>query len=86
MVLKCHFYVKLSYFIIIVTVFFEKKGRDNIFDHQHQAVDPQHIDNDIVFVVHSEAKQRPSDEDDVLHIVEKEDARAVELFEYATHR
>jgi len=86
MVLKCHFYVKLSYFTIVTTVLFKQKDRDNILDHQQQAVDPQHIDDDIVFVVQSKAKQRPSDEDDVLHIVEKEDARAVELFEYATHR
>lgn len=70
---------------IIAVAFFQNKLIDNILDHQDQTVDPEDIDDDIVFVLKSETKQRPSDKDDILHVVEEEDTRSVELFEYLLH-
>jgi hypothetical protein len=69
----------------IAIAFLEYELIDDIFDHQKQTVDPEDIDNDIVFIVQSKAKQRPSKENNILHIVEKEYPYSVDLFEYLTH-
>jgi len=71
--------------IIGTITFLQNKFVDKIFDHQNQAPYPEDIDNDIVFVLQPETKQRPPDENDVLHIVEEENACAVDLPENCLH-
>ena len=82
---NCHILLLGIARIIRTVTFFQNELVDNIFDHQYQTPYPEDIDNDIVFVLQPETQQRPSDEDDVLHVVEKEDTCAVNLFEYALH-
>ncbi len=81
----CHILRSRITRIIRAVTFLQNKLVDDIFDHQDQTPYPEDIDDDVVFVVKSKTQQRPSDEDNVLHVVEKEDARAVELFEYLFH-
>jgi len=65
--------------------FFQHECIDNILDHQNQTVNPKNINDNIIFILKSKAKQWPSDKDDVLHIVEEEDPRTVEFLEDLLH-
>ena len=63
----------------VTIAFLQDKLIDKVLDHQYQTKDPQDIHDNIVFVLKTITKQRPSQEDDVLHIVEKEDPDTVDL-------
>ena len=71
-------------FAITVT-FLQHEFVNDIFDHEKQAIYPEDINDNIVFVIKPETKQRPPDKDDVLHVVKEKDPCTVELFKYATH-
>jgi len=65
----------------ITVAFFEYKLINDIFDKEYQAVDPQNIHDNIVFVVQAETKQRPPYQYEIFHIIEKEDTYPINLFE-----
>jgi siroheme synthase (precorrin-2 oxidase/ferrochelatase) len=65
---------------VVAIRFFQDKFVNKIFDHKYETEDPQDIHNDIVFVFKAITQKRPSEEDDVLHVVEKENAYTVYLF------
>ena len=67
--------------VVCVTIgFFQNEFVDQVFDHQEKAEDPEYIHDDVVSVLQTVTKQRPPEEDDVLHVVEEEDPDAVDLF------
>jgi hypothetical protein len=61
----------------------EHKLEDDIFGDECQTINPKNIQYDIGLVVETIEKQRPSNKDDIFHIVEKEYPYAINLFEYA---
>lgn len=64
----------------ITVAFLQNKLIDKVFDHKKQTKNPKDIHDDIVFIFKTISKKRPSEENNVLHIVEKKYTYTIDLF------
>jgi len=70
----------------VAVTLFQNKLENEIFGHQCQAVDPEKIHDHVGLVFKPVKQQRPTDKNDILHIIKEKDAYTVNLFKKTGHQ